>query len=110
VEDDSIRADRARSSQGRMHGVATLAVDYLVCRRQVAEVERMDEHAGDPGFLAASPEASEIVRCVLGETPSPRALGEELHGVGADLDRLLERSLDPATAVGAEEHPDTLAA
>ena len=38
----------------------------------------------------------EVLLGVLGEPPRARALGEELHGVGADLDRPVERALDPA--------------
>ena len=44
------------------------------------------------------------------EPPGARALREELHGVGADLDRPVERALHASRAVGAEEHPPTIVA
>ena len=54
-------------------------------------------------------EAREVLLRVHGEPPHPGALREELDGVGADLDRVVERALDPAGAVSTEDHPATLA-
>ena len=42
--------------------------------------------------------------------PRARALREELDGVGADLDRAVERALDSARTVGSKEHPPTIEA
>ena len=81
----------------------------VVRGREVAEVERVHEHGADALPPPPLAEAGEILLGVLGEAPRARALREELHGVGADLDRPVERALDPAGAVGAEEHVDNLA-
>ena len=86
-----------------------LVVDRVVRRREVAEVERVHEHRADARLGAPLAEAREVVRGVLGEAPRARALREELHRVGADLDRAVERLLDPACAVGPEEHAANLA-
>ena len=56
----------------------------------------MHEHGADLRLLALLAEAGEILLRVLGEAPRARALREELHGVGADLDRPVERALDPS--------------
>ena len=96
VEDDAVGLDRAGRVDGRAHRRAALAVDRLVRRREVAEVERVHEHGADPGLGSPLAEAREILLGVLGEAPRARALGEELHRVGADLGRPVERALDPA--------------
>ena len=70
----------------------------------------MDEHGAEPGLGAALAERREVDRVVVGEAPCARALHEELDGVGFDLDGTVDRLLDPASAVGAEEHGDNLAA
>ena len=59
----------------------------------------------------ARPEALELLRCVLGRLPHPRALGEDLHRVAADLLDPVDRLRDAACRgdMGAEEHGDTLA-
>ncbi len=56
----------------------------------------MDEHGADARFLAPLAEPGEILLRVLGEAPHARALREELYGVGADLDSVVEGALDPA--------------
>ena len=56
----------------------------------------MHEHRADAGFGTPLAEAGEILLGVLGEAPRARALREELHRVGADLDRAVERALDPS--------------
>ena len=56
----------------------------------------MHEHGADPRLGATLAEAGEILLGMLGEAPRARALREQLHGVGADLDRPVERALDPA--------------
>ena len=56
----------------------------------------MHEHRADARLRAPLAEPGEILLGVLGEAPHARALREELHGVGADLDRVVERALDPA--------------
>ena len=96
VEDDAVCLDRARGSHVERIVVDALAVDRLVGARQVAEVERVDEHRADARFLAPLAEAGEILFRMLGEAPHARALREELYGVGADLDSAVEGALDPA--------------
>ena len=56
----------------------------------------MHEHGADPRLGAPLAEAREILLGVLGEVPRARALREQLHRVGADLGRPVERPLDPA--------------
>ena len=56
----------------------------------------MHEHGADPCLGAPLPEAREILVRMRGEAPRARALGEQLHRVRADLDRPVERALDPA--------------
>ena len=56
----------------------------------------MHEDGADPRLGAPLAEAREILLRMLGEVPRARALREELHGVRADLDRPVERALDPA--------------
>ena len=68
----------------------------LVGRGEIAEVERVHEDGADPRLGAPLAEAREVLLGVLGKVPPARALREELHRVGADLDRPVERALDPA--------------
>ena len=97
VEDDAVRLDRdTRHRRSSASSSTALAVDRPVVRRQVAEVERVHEHRADARFRAPFAEAGEILLGVLGEAPRARALREELHRVGADLDRAVERALDPS--------------
>ena len=110
VEDDAVRLDRAGRVDRRDHRLEALAVDHVVRRREVAEVERMHEHRADPRLRAALPEARQILLRMLGEPPRARALREQLHRVRPDLDRPVERALDPASTVGAEEHAARLTA
>ena len=69
----------------------------------------MDEHGAEPGLVAALAERGQVGGVVIGEAPGARALDEELDRVGADLDGAVDRLLDAASAVGAEEHAVTLA-
>ena len=96
MEDDPVCLDCTGRVDGRVHRRAALAVDRPVLRREVAEVERVDEHRADARFLAPLPEPREILLRVLGEAPHPRALREELYRVGADVDSVVEGALDPA--------------
>ncbi len=96
VEDDPVRPDRAGRVDGRAHRRAALAVDRPVLRGEVAEVERVHEHRTELRFLAPLAEAGEVFLRVLGKPPRARALREELHGVCPDLDRPVERALDPS--------------
>ena len=109
VEDDAVSLDRARGVHGGAHGLDALVVHRLVRRGEIAEIERMHEHVLDPRLGPPLPEASEILLRVDGEVPRPGALGEQLHRVGADLGRPVDRPLDPAVAVGPEQHADNLA-
>src|SRR2546429_4454437 len=63
---------------------------------------------GTPAPPPPRPKRREVSRIVLREPPGPWALREELHRVGADGGRVVERALDPARAVAAEEHGPTL--
>ena len=84
--------------------VDALLVELVVRAREVDEVERVDEHAADPELLPPLPECGEVLRVVIGEPPRPRALHEELERVELELGGAVERLLDPAGAVSAEEH------
>ena len=84
--------------------VDALLVEVVVRAREVDEVERVDEHAADPELRAPLAERGEVGRVVVGEAPRPRALDEELHRVDAELAGAVERLLDPAGAVGADQH------
>ena len=86
VEDDAVRLDRARGVDGGAHRLEALAEDGLVGRGQVAEVQRMHEHRADARLGALLTEAGEVFLRVYREAPRTRALGEELHRVGPDLD------------------------
>ena len=82
-----------------------LRVELVLGRGEVDEVERVHERrrrAPAPRGALAKP--LEVGRVVVREPPGPRALDEELHRVRADLRRPLERLLDPARAVRAEQH------
>ena len=84
VEDDGVGADRARD----LHRVAQrgdrLLVHGVVGSGEVAEVERMAEDAAHARLGAPLAEAVEGRRVVVRRPPHPRALREELQGVGAD--------------------------
>jgi hypothetical protein len=110
VEDDAVGLDRAGRVDGRAHRLEALAVDDLVRRREVAEVERVHEHGADPRLGAPLPKAREILLGVLREAPGTRALREQLHRVRPDLDRPVESALDPSSTVGAEQHDARLTA
>jgi hypothetical protein len=69
----------------------------------------VDEDAAEAGLVAAGAERGQFGRVVVGEPPRPGALDEELQGVGADLGRAVDRLLDPARAVGSEDHEENLA-
>ena len=45
---------------------------------------------------SGEPNRAKVGRIVVGEAPRPRALDEELDGVGVDLPGALDRLLDPA--------------
>ena len=96
VEDDAVGFDRAGGVDRRPHRLEALAEDDLVRRGEIAEVERVHEHGADPRLCPPLAEAGEILLGMHGEAPHPRALSEELHRVGADLDCPVERALDPA--------------
>ena len=57
-----------------------------------------------PSSRRRSRKAVEVGRVVFGKAPRARALDEELDRVDAELGRAVERLLDPAGAVGAEQH------
>ena len=63
--------------------VDALLVELVVRAGEVDEVERVDEDRADVELLAALAEGLEVLRVVFGEPPCPRALDEELEGVGS---------------------------
>jgi hypothetical protein len=67
----------------------------------------VDKRRAESELLAPLAEPREIGGVVLREAPGARALDEELHRVGADLGRPLERTLDPARAMGSDDHRST---
>ena len=60
----------------------------------------MHEHVLDSGLDSPLPEAGEILIGMDGEVPRPRALGEQLHRVGTDLRRPVDRPLDSRRCSG----------
>src|SRR6266540_7147717 len=109
VEDDALGVDRARRVHRRAHRVDALLVDRLVGRRQVDQVEAVDER-GYPRLLAPFAEAFEVLRIVIRKPPGTWALHEQLHDVRVHPDRVVERLLDSAGTMGAEEHGSNLTA
>ena len=67
-------------------------------------------HNAELRLRLALPEALEVLRLVIRETPGARALDEELNDVGVHVDRVVQRLLDPTRAVRAEQHGSTLTA
>jgi hypothetical protein len=108
MEDDAVGLDRAGDVDGGRQRRDRLLVDRVVGGGEVAEVERVAEHRADPGLRALFAEGRVGVRVGGRHSPRPRALREQLHGVGADLDRAVERALHAARAVGPQEHPPTI--
>src|SRR4029078_12652157 len=72
--------------------------------REVQQVDRVDGDRTDPELLAPLAEGLEVGGIVVGVAPGARALREQLHRVHPEGVRVLERLLDPARAVAAEEH------
>ncbi len=66
----------------------------------------MAEDAADPGLRPLLAEALEARRVVVRRPPRTRALGEDLHRVGSQLDRAVDRLVDPARGgdVRADQH------
>ena len=56
----------------------------------------MHEHVLDPRLDSPLPKAGEILVSVDRKVPRAWARGEQLHRVGTDLGRSVERPLDPA--------------
>ena len=104
VEDDRLGADRGGGVDGRAQRGDALLVEVVLRAGEVQQVERVDRDGADPELLAPGAEGLEVGRVVLGEAPRARALGEQLHRVHPERVRVLERLLDPARAVAAEEH------
>src|SRR5262249_38096992 len=104
VEDDRLGADRAGGVDGRAQRRDALLVEVVLRAREVDQVERGDRDGADPGPLAPPAKALQAGRVVLGEAPRPRALREQLHRAHPEGVRVVERLLDPAVAVAAEEH------
>ena len=74
VQDDAVGLDRDRCVHRLQHGVEALAVDRLVRRREVDEVERVDEGCAEAGLGARVAECLEVLRIVLGKSPHARRL------------------------------------
>src|SRR5262245_3026806 len=110
VEDDAVGLNRTAGVDGAAQRRDRFLVDHVVGAREVAEVDGVDERGLDPGLCGALGVAREHLRVVVRVPPGPRALGEELEGVGADRLRPLRRSLDAAPDVAAEEHTPTIRA
>src|SRR5262249_20305537 len=112
VEDDPVCVDRARDLHRVAQRRAGLLVQGGVGRAEVYEVERVrdDTACGDAELGAAFLEAVEVGRVVVRRAPHARALREELHGVGADRLRAVERRVNTAGRgdMSAEEHGTTI--
>jgi hypothetical protein len=110
MEDDRVGLDRTRRLHRGAHGREALAEDLRIGGREVAEVEGVHKDGAEPGGVAAGAELGVVELAALREPPGARALGEELDGVRADLDRAVECSVEPARAVSTEQHAARLAA
>ena len=73
-----------------------LLVDLVVRCREIAEVERVAEHAVDAGLGAPLAEALEVRRVVIRRPPRARALREDLDRLGADRLGAVDRGVDAA--------------
>ena len=104
VDDDAVGGDRAGGIDGLRHRLDGLVVLRLVGRREVDQIDGVDEDRADVRLLAALAEALEVGRIVLGEAPGARTLREELQRLGAHLRRAVEAALDPASAMSPEKH------
>src|SRR5262249_33717605 len=70
----------------------------------VDQVERVHENGADAELDTPLAEGLEVLRVVVREPPCPRTLDEELQRIHVELSAPVERFLDPAGTVGAEEH------
>ena len=106
VEDDRLRADRVRRLHRRPQRRQRVLAHGRVAAREVHEVEGVTGHRLHARLAAPFPEPRDLLRCVLGRPPHPRALREDLDGVPADLLHAVDRLRDPACCrdVSAEEH------
>src|SRR5262245_32504513 len=104
VEDHAVRLDRAGGVHRRVHRHEALLVELVLRAGEVDQVEGVDEDSADTELYASRTKRLEILRVVLREPPRPRALDEELERVRVELSRPVERLLDSAGTVGAEEH------
>ena len=95
MENDAVRVDGAGRVDRRPHRLHALAVDVVVGRSEVDEVEGMHERL-DACLLAFRAKGREIRWIVVREAPGARALDEELHGLSAHVGALGERLLDPS--------------
>src|SRR5205823_8462556 len=96
VEDDAVRADGATDLHRVAHSGDGLLVDGVVGRGEVAEVERVAEDTADAGLCPLRTKPLEARRVVVRRPPRAWALGEDLHRVGVQLDRAVDRLVDPA--------------
>ena len=83
MEDNALGLDRARDVDRVAHRRHRLLVEVVLRARQVHEIERVAEDALDPGLRAALLEPLEVLGRMVRRSPGPRALGEDLDGVGA---------------------------
>ncbi len=69
--------------------------------------DRADSSLGPRGL-----EALDVLRRMVGRPPGPRALGEDLHGLGAPLHRTVDRRVDSSSGgdVGPGQHGTTITA
>jgi hypothetical protein len=112
VEDDPVRLDRTRHADRVEEGGARLVPDRLVGGREVDEVERVADDGPDALLRAPLLEALEVLRGMVRRPPGPRALGEDLNGLGSALDGAVDRGVDPTCGrhVGTGQHRTTIAA
>src|SRR3954447_2337009 len=101
VEHDRVGMDGARRVDGRPHRLDALAVDLLVGRGEIHEVEAVHER-GDAELRAPLAEALEVLLVVLRKAPRARALHEQLHRVRVHPCRVVQSFLDPPGTVSAE--------
>src|SRR5262245_19833839 len=106
MEYDTVGADSIPDLHRVAHRQNRLLVHGVVGRGEVAEVERVAHVTAHPGVGALLAEALEALRVVVRRPPRARALGEDLHRVGTEVDGTVDRLVDPTGGgdVRADQH------
>ncbi len=95
VEDHGVRTDRLRRVEREPERVDRLAVDLVVRRGEIDEVQRMAHDPDDVGLHAPLAEAGDRLGLVVRRPPHAGRLREHLHALAADLLDPVDRGVDP---------------